>query len=74
MPTLSWNEIRHRAIRFSREHRDDTSEAGERQTFWNEFFEVFGVRRRTVASFEDPGMASPDRDFRFPAHLPLIGL
>ncbi|MGB8329412.1 MAG: type IIL restriction-modification enzyme MmeI, partial [Polyangiales bacterium] len=26
----------------------------ETQTFYNEFFEVFGVRRRQVASFEEP--------------------
>ena len=30
------------------------SESGEKQTFWNEFFEVFGMRRRAVASFEEP--------------------
>ena len=30
------------------------SENAEKQTFWNEFFEVFGVRRRVVASFEEP--------------------
>lgn len=39
---LSWNEIRHNAIKFSREQKDSASEQGERQTFWNEFFEVFG--------------------------------
>ena len=51
---LSWNEIRHRAITFSRDHKDATSEQGERQTFWNEFFEVFGKKRRHVATFEEP--------------------
>ncbi len=51
---LSWNEIRHRAIAFSREWRGETREAAERQSFWNEFFNVFGVRRRTVATFEEP--------------------
>lgn len=51
---LSWNEIRHRAIGFSREWKGTTSEKAERQTFWNEFFDVFGVKRRTVASFEEP--------------------
>jgi len=54
MATLSWNEIRQRAIAFSREWADATSERAEAQTFWNEFFEVFGIRRRTVASFEEP--------------------
>ena len=51
---LSWNEIRHRAIAFSKEWRGETSEAAERQSFWNEFFNVFGIRRRTVATFEEP--------------------
>ena len=43
---LSWNEIRHRAIAFSKEWRGETREAAERQTFWKDFFNVFGVRRR----------------------------
>jgi len=51
---LSWNEIRHNAIRFTREHKEAASEQGERQTFWNEFFEVFGKKRRHVATFEEP--------------------
>jgi hypothetical protein len=51
---LSWNEIRHRAIAFSREWAGEKSERAEKQTFWNEFFDVFGVRRRVVASFEEP--------------------
>jgi N-6 DNA Methylase len=51
---LSWNEIRHRAIAFSRECQGETREAAERQSFWNDFFNVFGVRRRTVATFEEP--------------------
>ena len=51
---LSWNEIKHRAIAFSRDWRGTTSEKSERQTFWNEFFEVFGKKRRTLAAFEEP--------------------
>jgi len=51
---LSWNEIRHRAIVFSTEWKGVTREAAERQSFWNDFFDVFGVRRRTVATFEEP--------------------
>ena len=51
---LAWNEIRHRAIQFANENSAAASEAGEKQTFWNEFFEVFGIPRKTVASFEDP--------------------
>ncbi|MEO0018614.1 MAG: hypothetical protein RLZZ522_1897, partial [Verrucomicrobiota bacterium] len=51
---LSWNEIRHRAIAFSRDWQGTTSEKSERQTFWNEFFEAFGIKRRAVSSFEEP--------------------
>lgn len=54
MAALSWNEIRQRAIQFSREWRGVQSEQAEAQTFWNEFFNVFGIRRRIVASFEEP--------------------
>ncbi len=51
---LSWNEIRHRSIKFSREWKGTTSEKSERQTFWNEFFDIFGIKRRAVSSFEEP--------------------
>ncbi len=54
MPNISWNEIRHRAILFSRAWQDARREQADKQTFWNEFFEVFGLTRRTVASFEEP--------------------
>lgn len=49
---LSWNEIRDRAIAFSKEWEDEQSERAEAQTFWNGFFEVFGIQRRRVAVFE----------------------
>jgi len=51
---LPWNEIRDRAIAFSREWQSEKSERAEAQTFWNEFFSVFGVPRRRIASFEEP--------------------
>ncbi len=51
---LSWNEIRDRSIAFSRSWADVESERAEAQSFWNEFFEVFGIPRRRVASFEEP--------------------
>ena len=49
---LSWNEIRTRAADFAREWADAAYEKGETQSFYNEFFEIFGVRRRTVARYE----------------------
>src|SRR5437016_3000098 len=51
---LSWNEIRARAARFAQEWRGAEYEKGEAQTFYNEFFEIFGVTRRRVATFEEP--------------------
>ena len=50
---LSWNEIRARAAQFAAEWADATYERGEAQSFYNEFFEIFGVRRRTVARYEE---------------------
>jgi hypothetical protein len=55
---LSWNEIRDRAIAFSREWKDETSEDAEAKTFWDDFFHVFGITRRRVASFEKPAIKS----------------
>ncbi|MGD9520794.1 MAG: DNA methyltransferase [Tepidiphilus sp.] len=49
---LSWNEIRARALEFSRRWADACSERAEAQSFWNEFFAIFGVDRKRVASFE----------------------
>ncbi len=49
---LSWNEIRVRAAAFAGEWREASYEKGETQSFYNDFFEIFGVRRRTVARYE----------------------
>ena len=51
---LPWPEIRDKAIAFSREWQDAESERAEAQSFWNEFFAVFAVPRRRVATFEEP--------------------
>ena len=64
MPTavpLSPNEIRDRALTFAREWQSERSEKAEAQTFWNEFFNVFGVNRRRVASFEEPVRRARER-------------
>lgn len=49
---LSWEQIRHRATLFVAEWKNETYEKGEAQSFYNDFFQIFGVRRRQVASFE----------------------
>ncbi len=51
--SLNWNEIRIRAAEFSREWQDAAYEKGETQSFYNEFFQIFGVKRRRVARFEE---------------------
>ena len=51
---LSWNEIKHRTIAFSKEWQHETREDAEAKSFWDAFFHVFGVPRRTVASYEEP--------------------
>jgi len=51
---LSWNEIKDRALKFSNEFKEARYEKGETQTFYNEFFNVFGLNRRRVATFEEP--------------------
>jgi len=51
---ISQNEIRNRAIIFAKEYENDFSEDAEAKSFWQDFFEVFGVSRRRVASFEYP--------------------
>ena len=50
---LSWNEMRARAANFAGEWKHAAYEKGETQSFYNEFFEIFGVRRRTVARYEE---------------------
>ncbi len=51
---LSWNEIRVRAAHFAEAWKSARYERGESQSFYNDFFEVFGITRRRVASFEEP--------------------
>ena len=50
---LSWNEVRTRAAAFADEWRDASYEKGETHSFYNDFFQVFGVRRRNLARYEE---------------------
>ena len=54
MAALSWNEIKDRALRFSKEWEGEERERAEKDSFWNDFFNVFGISRRRVATFEEP--------------------
>ena len=48
----AWNEVRRRAIVFSKKWRDAGSEKGESQSFYDDFFKIFGVERWQVARYE----------------------
>ncbi len=49
---LSWNEIRERAVLFSKEWENTANEEADAKPFLVEFFNVFGVSRKRFASFE----------------------
>jgi hypothetical protein len=49
---LSWNEIKDRALQFSREWADECAEEAEAKSFWDGFFNIFGITRKRIASFE----------------------
>ncbi len=51
---LSWNEIRVRASKLAKDWENEGYEKGQTQLFYQEFFNVFGVPVRRVASFEEP--------------------
>ena len=51
---LSWNEVKDRALAFSKEWANETSEDAEAKSFWDSFFNIFGLSRRRLASFEQP--------------------
>ena len=49
---LGWDEIKRRARAFSEEWQAAHYEKGETQSFYNDFFDIFGVKRRRVATYE----------------------
>lgn len=51
---LGWNEIKNRALAFSKEWATESREDAEAKSFWDAFFDIFGVTRRRLASFEVP--------------------
>ncbi len=50
---LSWNEVRARATVFAEEWRNAVRETSETHSFYNDFFRIFGVERRSVARYEE---------------------
>jgi len=49
---LDWKEIANRARAFSKDWKHVEREDADAKSFWDEFFEVFGIKRRKVATFE----------------------
>ncbi len=49
---LSWNEIKSRALAFSRHWADAGDEDSQGKPFWIAFFEIFGITDKRVATFE----------------------
>jgi hypothetical protein len=50
--SLSWNEIKDRALKFSKEWADTSNEDADAKSFLDAFFEVFGVPRKKIGTFE----------------------
>jgi hypothetical protein len=59
---LSWNEIKDRALKFSKEWESTTNEDAEAKPFLVEFFNVFGISRKKVATFEHKVKKQNDAD------------
>ena len=49
---IDWDKIRQRAAKFVKEWQSESRETAESQTFWNQFFEIFGRQRRGLALYE----------------------
>jgi hypothetical protein len=49
---LSWNEIKDRALHFSKEWGDTHNEDADAKSFLDAFFDVFGVPRKKIGTFE----------------------
>lgn len=51
---INQEEIKNNAIAFAKEWANENSEQAEAKSFWDAFFNVFGIPRRRVAMFEKP--------------------
>jgi hypothetical protein len=60
--TLSWNEIKDRALNFSKEWADTSNEEADAKPFLVEFFNVFGITSKRVSTFEHRVKKLDDKD------------
>jgi hypothetical protein len=49
---ISKRELRVKATAFAKTFANAKSEAAEKQTYWNAFFEIFGISTRSVGAYE----------------------
>ncbi|MFW9605693.1 MAG: DNA methyltransferase, partial [Pseudomonas sp.] len=49
---LSWNDIKSRALTFSKTWANASREDSEAKPFWFEFFNIFGITNKRAATFE----------------------
>ena len=49
---LSWNEIKDRALKFSKEWAEACNEEADAKPFLDDFFNVFGISSKRVSTFE----------------------
>jgi len=59
---LSWNEIKDRALSFSKEWADTANEEADAKPFLVEFFNVFGISSKRVSTFEHRVKKLDDKD------------
>ncbi len=59
---LSWNEIKDRALNFSKEWADTSNEEADAKPFLEALFNVFGISRKRFASFEHRVKKLDDKD------------
>ncbi len=59
---IGWNEIKKRAVKFSNEWADYSNEEADAKPFLVEFFNVFGIYSKKVATFEHRVKKLDERD------------
>lgn len=59
---LSWNEIKDRALAFSKEWAETSNEEADAKPFLVEFFNVFGISSKRVSTFEHRVKKLDDKD------------
>lgn len=60
--TKSWNDIKQKAIKFSKEWENTTSEEADAKSFLDAFFDVFGISRKKIGTFEHKVKKLSDTD------------